>query len=160
MARKVPPATDWRPKTLFDAGPAIDARGKEIFEALRASLPHWSELDEWAMVSALADAKLALATYAIDEKNLETGPRTAIVRAHLTGIGDAAAALAKALKAMDVRTAGLLNNAAGTTTADQSVEWDHRIRALHAQLIGLDRWYKETTGATAAVPFSTGIDGW
>jgi hypothetical protein len=133
MARKVPPATDWRPKTQFDAGPAIDARSKEILEALQASVPHWNELDEWAMVKAWAAAKQALATYAIGEANLETGPRAATVRGHLTAIGSATAELLKALKAMDLRTAELLKKAAGVTAVDPSVEWDRRIRALHAQ---------------------------
>ena len=108
------------------------------------------------MVTVLADAKQALVAYAIDKANLETGPRAATVRAHLTAIGSAAAELTKALKAIDPRTAELLKKEAGAPAADPSAEWDRRIRALHVQLHDLNRWYKETTGAASADPFVEG----
>ena len=92
----------------------------------------------------------------MDEANLETGPRAATVRAHLTAIGSAAAELTKALKAIDPRTAELLKKEAGAPATDPSAEWDRRIRALHAQLHDLNRWYKETTGAASADPFVEG----
>ena len=140
MARKAPAATHWRPETLFDAGPAIDERGKEIWEALRASLPHWSELDEWAMIQAWTDVKLALATYAIDAANLETAPRTATVRAHLSALAAPAAKLIEAIKAMDLRTAELLKVQAGAGAPDPFVAGHRRIVALQEHLGELDQW--------------------